>query len=640
MDLVHFIRFALLKLRIVSSYAKHIIQSEYYNVNDTTRYDIFILNNKRVSILFPAENCFLEKQSRSAISDENYNNAIQNDDYFLHNNMVYCKVDLIENTKYNGYLYDLEVEGDHTYTTLMGSCHNGGGKRKGSFAFYLEPWHPEVVEFLELKLQHGDENLRARDIFTALWIPDLFMKRVKKDELWSLFCPSKIKDSYGIGLQDVYGDEFDKLYIRAETDKLYNKQVKARVLYQKIVEIQTTTSLPYMMYKDHVNNKNNQKNIGICRGSNLCTEITEFTDEDHDSVCNLASLGLPEYVYEFEGKILFNFELLGEKVRELVYNLNCVIDVNEYPVEQAKITNLKHRPIGIGVQGLADVFAKFRYVWGSYESRELNVAIFETIYYNACLMSHELAMIDGSYECFKGSPMSEGIFQFDMWNVTPTNRYDWETLRGKIKLGMRNSLLISPMPTASTAQILGNNESIEMFTEMIYSRKVLSGEFFVINKYLVEYLRQCGLWDKQMVDDIINNNGSVQNIERIPLEIRQIFKTVWEISQKTILEMSADRCAFVDQSQSTNIHIPHPTISQLSTLHMDAWELGLKTGMYYLRSKSLSDNVKFTIMQKIDIIKDVVDSKQNESTNNLLNDRKPKNKKFICEEDVCTMCSS
>ena len=561
--------------------------------------------------------------------------------------MIYCKVNSIEDTKYKGYLYDFEVDNEHTYTTSMGSCHNGGGKRKGSFAFYLEPWHVEIVEFLELKLQHGEENLRARDIFTAMWIPDLFMKRVENDEMWSLFCPSKVMDKYGIGFQDVYGDKFNELYVQAENDKIYNKRVRARSLYQKICEIQTITSLPYMMYKDHVNEKNNQKNVGIIRGSNLCTEITEFTDTDNDAVCNLASLALPTYVYKNNDDIyVFNFALLGEKVKELVYNLNCIIDVNEYPVKQAKLSNLKCRPIGIGVQGLADVFAKFKYVWGSIESRELNIAIFETIYYYACLMSHEMAMIDGSYDYFEGSPISQGIFQFDMWKVTPTNRYNWEELREKVKLGMRNSLLIAPMPTASTAQILGNNESIEPYTEMIYSRKVLSGEYFVINKYLVEDLRNLSLWNKETVDEIISNNGSIQNIKTIPQEIKNVYRTVWEIKQKIILEMTADRCAFVDQSQSTNIHIAHPTISQVSTMHMDGWKLGLKTGLYYLRNKSLTDTVKFTLLKQIDIIQDtnatVIDKDSLSLALMSIDDsiiKKPV-KKFTCEEDVCIMCSS
>jgi ribonucleoside-diphosphate reductase alpha subunit len=685
-DISQYVRFLLLKLGIMSGYREHIIRSEYCNIESLMQFEIFFDVTQHVANIFDIK----------PIAADDIFPIFTN--YFVHNNMIYCKIDNIEKAKYKGYLYDLEVNDTHTYVTLMGACHNGGGKRKGSFAFYLEPWHAEVVEFMELKLQHGEENLRARDIFTALWVPDLFMKRVEQDGIWSLFCPSKIKDKYGIGFQDLYGDEFEKLYEQAERDKMYNSQMRAQVLYYKICEIQTSTSLPYMMYKDHVNRKSNQKNIDICRGSNLCTEITEVTNKEFDSVCNLASLALPEYVFKKNNIVYFDFELLGGKVEELVHNLNSIIDVNEYPTDQSKVANLSHRPIGIGVQGLADVFAKFKYMWGSAESRKLNKDIFETIYYYAVKKSHELAMIYGSYDRFEGSPTSLGILQFDMWNVVPSDKYDWNALKENVKKGIRNSLLIAPMPTASTAQILGNNESIEMYNEMIYSRKVLSGEFYVVNKYLVEDLRELDLWNKAMVNEIITNEGSIQNINNIPQNIKDTYKTVWETSQKIILEMSADRCAFVDQSQSTNIHIASPTIRQVSTMHMDGWKLGLKTGMYYLRTRSASKNIKFTIIDKIDCLKETYSDKfeskedglrkkilfqeknetinglkrhenrlegritlsRNKSIDELLDaipndyraqEIKPltlleqksmqKNKKqFICEEDVCIACSS
>lgn len=536
-------------------------------------------------------------------------------------------------------------------------CDQGGDKRKGSFAFYLEPWHAEIMDFLEVRLNHGDEELRARDIFTGLWIPDLFMKRVKEDGVWSLFCPCKVKDKYGKSFEDIYGDEFEQLYVLAEKDKIYNEQMSARTVYKAIIKSQMECSLPYMLYKDHVNRKSNQKNIGIIRGSNLCTEIVEYTDEEHDSVCNLASLSLPKYIIDG----IFNHELLGKKVCQLVINLNRIIDVNAYPVETAERTNKKHRPIGIGIQGLADVFAMLGYAWDSSEAKLLNRLIFETIYYYAVKKSSELGLKEGSYACFEGSPISQGILQCDMWNVQPITdinndiknipKYDWNELREMCKRSMRNSLLISPMPTASTAQILGNNESIEMFTNIIYSRKVLSGEYVIVNKHLVKELTQLNLWNKEMVNDILRNNGSVQSIN-IPQNIKNVYKTVWEMSQKVIIDLAADRAPFIDQTQSLNVHIPHPRIGQLSSLHMYTWEKGLKTGMYYLRTLAARNAVQFTIMEQISEIKNNIRFQSNmktvEKNNEILNQKQEcliddlikTNKKIICNEDICIMCSS
>jgi ribonucleoside-diphosphate reductase alpha subunit len=577
---------------------------------------------------------------------------LEPDQYFIDFDMICVKIDSIEQISYTGQVYDFEVEQDHTYVTNIGTCHNGGGKRKGSFAIYLEPWHAEIMEFLELRLNHGNEDNRARDLFTAMWIPDLFMERVERDEMWSLFCPCKFREKYGIGLQDVYGDEFNKLYIQGEIDIMYNEQIPARKVYRAIITSQLESGLPYMMYKDSVNEKNNQKNIGIIRGSNLCTEIVEYTDENNISVCNLASLSLPAYIINKkrdlttrfdirssvrdgipivnESTIEFDFILLGKKVSELVINLNRIIDVNDYPVDAAKQTNFSHRPIGIGVQGLADVFAIFKYSWDSNEAKILNRQIFETIYYYATKTSANLGIKQGSYPRYSGSPISSGILQCDMWNVKPIMKYNWSKLRQLVKRGMRNSLLIAPMPTASTAQILGNNESVEPYTYIISSRKVLSGEFYVIVKHLVNTLKQLKLWNKDLVDEIILGKGSIQNIMRIPEDIRDLYRTAWELSAKTIMDLAADRSPFIDQSHSLNAFIARPTIAKLSTYHMYGWKKGLKTGMYYLRTQSARSAIQFTIKRKI---------KEIESTDKQISSIKSK-KKYICTDDICIMCSS
>lgn len=465
----------------------------------------------------------------------------------------------------------------------------GGGKRKGSFAMYLEPWHADVFEFLELKKNHGKEEMRARDLFLALWIPDLFMKRVENNEMWSLFCPNEAP-----GMADCYGEEFERLYEKYEKEGKARKQVKAQDLWFEILEAQIETGTPYMLYKDAANKKSNQKNLGTIKSSNLCTEIIEYTSPDEIAVCNLASIALPKFVTE-EGA--FDHQKLYEITKVITKNLNKVIDINYYPVVEARNSNLKHRPIGIGVQGLADTFIQLRMPFDSEEARGLNKDIHETIYFAAMEASMELSKQHGPYESYKGSPVSKGIFQFDMWGVTPSsNRWNWEGLKKEVKQnGVRNSLLLAPMPTASTSQILGNNECFEPYTSNIYSRRTLSGDFIIANKHLMRDLIDLGLWDDTMRQKLIAANGSVQAIPEIPQHIKDIYKTVWEISQKAIIDMSADRGAYICQSQSLNIHITDPNFGKLTSMHFYAWKKGLKTGMYYLRSTAAADAIKFTL---------------------------------------------
>lgn len=465
----------------------------------------------------------------------------------------------------------------------------GGGKRKGAFAIYLEPWHADIFDFLELRRPHGKEEMKARDLFFALWIPDLFMKRVKENGTWSLMCPNECP-----GLCDTYGDEFEALYLKYESEGKFRKQINAQELWFHILDSQTETGTPYMLYKDHVNHKSNQKNLGIIRSSNLCTEIVEYTSPDEVAVCNLASINLSRFV---DAK---NHTFDFEKLREITYivtkNLNKVIDINYYPVEEARRSNMRHRPIGLGVQGLADAFMLLRHPFESDEARILNKNIFETIYYAALCASNDIAKEEGAYESYKGSPISKGIFQFDMWNVTPTDRWDWETLRQSIlKHGVRNSLLVAPMPTASTSQILGNNECFEPYTSNIYTRRVLSGQFMVVNKHLLKDLIALGIWSEEMKNAIIANNGSIQSIDGIPAETKELYKTAWEIKQRAIIDMAADRGAFIDQSQSLNLFMESPNYKKLTSAHFYAWEKGLKTGMYYLRSRPAVDPIKFTV---------------------------------------------
>jgi len=467
---------------------------------------------------------------------------------------------------------------------------NQAGRRKGSIAVYLEPWHADIMDFLEIRLNQGDEEARCRDLFSAMWIPDLFMKRVESNGNWSLFCPDKAK-----GLSDVYGKEFEDLYEKYESEGLAIKTLPAVEIWKAIIKSQSETGTPYMLYKDACNEKSNHKHIGVIKSSNLCTEILEYTDKDETAVCNLASIALPKYV-DIE-KNEFNHEELHRVTKMVTRNLNKVIDKNFYPTENGERSNMRHRPIGIGVQGLADVFIMLRMTFGSDESKKLNRDIFETIYHASLESSCELAEMYGTYETFKGSPFSKGILQFDMWDRDPqfSGRYDWNAMRKLVKKGTRNSLLLAPMPTASTSQILGNNECFEPYTTNIYLRRTLAGEFVVVNKHLVNDLKKIGLWSKEMKDLMVKANGSVQNIIDIPDDLKELYKTVWEMSQKTIIDMAADRGVYIDQSQSMNLFVESPTVSKLSSMHMYAWKTGLKTGMYYLRSKAKSRPIQFSL---------------------------------------------
>ncbi|KAG6539279.1 ribonucleoside-diphosphate reductase large subunit [Zingiber officinale] len=483
----------------------------------------------------------------------------------------------------------------------------GGGKRKGAFAIYLEPWHADIYEFLELRKNHGKEEHRARDLFFALWIPDLFMERVQSNGQWSLFCPNESP-----GLADCWGAEFEKLYLKYESEGKAKKVVAAQNLWFEVLKSQIETGTPYMLFKDSCNRKSNQQNLGTIKSSNLCTEIIEFTSPTETAVCNLASIALPRFVRE-KGVPLeshpsrlvgssgssnryFDFEKLGEVTAIITANLNKIIDVNYYPVETARRSNLLHRPIGIGVQGLADTFILLGMPFDSPEAQQLNKDIFETIYYHSLKASSEIAITDGPYETYQGSPISKGIIQPDMWNVTPSDRWDWSALREMIvKHGVRNSLLVAPMPTASTSQILGNNECFEPYTSNIYTRRVLSGEFVVVNKHLLHDLTEMGLWSPILKNKIIHENGSVAKIPEIPENSRAIYKTVWEIKQRTLVDMAVDRGCYIDQSQSLNIHIDQPNFGKLTSLHFYAWSKGLKTGMYYLRTRAAADAIKFTV---------------------------------------------
>jgi ribonucleoside-diphosphate reductase alpha chain len=464
----------------------------------------------------------------------------------------------------------------------------GGNKRKGAFAIYLEPWHADIFEFLDIRKNHGKEELRARDLFTAMWIPDLFMKRVKEDGDWSLLCPNECP-----GLADVWGPAFEELYASYEARGKARKTIKARDLWFAILESQIETGTPYILYKDACNAKSNQQNLGTIKSSNLCTEIIEFTSPDEIAVCNLASIALNRFV-GLDKK--FDFERLRHVVQVMTRNLNKIIDLNYYPLPEAEVSNLKHRPIGLGVQGLADAFLLMRYAFESKEAQQLNKDIFETLYFGALEASCELAEKYGAYESYPGSPASKGVLQMDLWNVPTTDRWDWDGLRARIaKHGLRNSLLLAPMPTASTSQILGNNECFEPYTSNIYTRRVLSGEFTIINKYLVKDLIDLNLWNDRMRHRIIAGNGSLQAIETIPQSVRDLYKTVWEIKQRVIIDMAADRGPFICQSQSLNIHIANPNFAKLNSMHFYAWEKGLKTGMYYLRSNAAAEAIKFTV---------------------------------------------
>jgi ribonucleoside-diphosphate reductase alpha chain len=484
----------------------------------------------------------------------------------------------------------------------------GGGKRKGSFAIYLEPWHADIFDFLDLRKNHGKEEMRARDLFFALWTPDLFMKRVKEDGQWTLMCPNECP-----GLADAYGADFEKLYTKYEKQGKGRKTIAARELWSHVVESQIETGTPYMLYKDACNEKSNQKNLGTIRSSNLCTEILEYTAPDEVAVCNLASIALPMYINEETNT--FDHEKLFNITKAITRNLNKVIDRNYYPVAEAKNSNMRHRPIGLGVQGLADTFIKLRLPFDSAEAKQLNSDIFETIYFASLTSSCEVAQKEGAYESYQGSPISQGIFQFNMWGAKEeelSGRWAWDELRSMIKEhGVRNSLLLAPMPTASTSQILGNNECFEPYTSNIYTRRVLSGEFVVVNKHLLLDLVRLGLWNDEMKNEIIKANGSVQDIDSIPDNIKAIYKTVWEIKMKDIIDMSADRGRFIDQSQSLNLFIDQPNMGKITSMHFYAWEKGLKTGMYYLRTKAATQAIQFTVQKQAKPqLQPVVDGKE------------------------------
>jgi len=466
----------------------------------------------------------------------------------------------------------------------------GGGKRKGSFAMYVEPWHADIFHFLDLKKNHGAEEMRARDLFYAMWIPDLFMKRVEENSTWTLMCPNECPDLY-----NVHGEEFEKLYIKYEEEDKGRKTIKARELWEKILESQIETGTPYMLYKDSANRKSNQKNLGTIRSSNLCTEILEYTSPDEVAVCNLASIALPMFVKNDS----FDHKELYKTTKQVIKNLNKVIDRNYYPVKEAENSNMRHRPVGLGIQGLADAFIMLRMPFTSDEAKKLNQEIFETLYFASVESSMELAKVEGPYSSYEGSPISKGEFQYNLWGLKDkdlSGRWDWSKLRDKVKKhGVRNSLLMAPMPTASTSQILGNNEAFEPYTSNIYTRRVLSGEFIVVNKHLLKDLVSLGLWNDDVKDAIMRANGSVQNIDIIPDDIKELYKTVWELSMKDIIDMSRQRGYFIDQSQSLNLFMEGATFAKLTSMHFYAWKSGLKTGMYYLRTKSAVDAIKFTL---------------------------------------------
>ena len=498
----------------------------------------------------------------------------------------------------------------------------GGGKRKGSFAIYIEPWHADIMDFLDLKKNHGKEEQRARDLFYALWIPDLFMKRVKENGDWTLMCPHECP-----GLSDTHSAAFEKLYLSYEAAGKGRKTIKAQDLWFKILESQIETGTPYMLYKDAANAKSNQQNLGTIKSSNLCTEIIEYTAPDEIAVCNLASLALPKYVND---DATFDFNKLFEVTYQATINLNRIIDENYYPVEEAKNSNLRHRPIGLGVQGLADAFIMMGYPFESEEARRLNREVFETIYYASMTASKDLAKEFGPYETFEGSPISQGVFQYDMWGVTPSSRWEWDVLKEEVKTyGVRNSLLLAPMPTASTAQILGNNECFEPYTSNIYTRRVLSGEFIIVNKHLLKDLVKEGLWNKEMRQKIMASNGSIQNIPEVPANLKELYKTAWEISQKAIIDQAADRGAYICQSQSLNIFMENANFGKLTSMHFYGWEKGLKTGMYYLRTKAATDAIKFTIEKNVAA----------EPTQKTIEEQQAAIACSLDDPDSCEMCS-
>ena len=594
--------------------------SDFYSSSNTDYFAIgqrwsFLPANKIEKILDGFENPNL------------YNNSILHYVFFLklrlgnipncikYQHFLIVPVQRILQRNYTGPVYDLQMTEQHNYLLNGGLVHNGGGKRNGSFAIYLEPWHADIELFLQMRKNHGDEELKARDLFYALWVPDLFMERIKVDGKWTLMCPDECP-----GLADVYGDDFANLYMKYEADGKGKKTVKARDLWFQILDAQMETGTPYLLYKDASNKKSNQKNVGTIKSSNLCTEILEYSDENETAVCNLASIGVPTFVDRTTTPPTFNYEKLHEVSRIVTYNLNRIIDVNYYPTPKTERSNKRHRPIGIGVQGLADVFMMMNLPFSSDEAKMMNKMIFETIYHGALTESCNIAKIDGKYETFDGSPASHGELQFDLWNVEPcTNRYDWTNLKNEIKVhGLRNSLLLAPMPTASTSQILGFNECIEPITSNIYSRRTIAGEFILANKYLMNDLIALDLWNEKIKNNIIANHGSIQHLEMIPQEIKDKYKTVWEIPMRNLIDMAADRGAYICQSQSLNLWLEDPNYSNLTSMHFYSWSKGLKTGIYYLRRRGRHQAQQFTIEPE----------------------KKENGGGEIEEDEICEMCSA
>jgi ribonucleoside-diphosphate reductase alpha chain len=616
LGLIESIRYALLRMGALSSgYTRNRVGQVSTYKNITTRLPTNVIRVPRIKEImdmFP-----------NAPDGEFFS-------YLKYDNNLYSRIQDITEVNYNGIVHDFEIDGPHDYTVAhLGIAHNGGGKRNGSFAIYLEPWHADVEDFLKLKLNTGSEEERCRDLFYALWVPDLFMERVEKNQPWTLFCPSEAP-----GLADVYGDEFKQLYERYEQEGRGRKQIDAQKLWFKVLESQIETGTPYLLYKDACNKKSNQKNLGTIKSSNLCSEVVEYSNEEETAVCNLASLALPSYV---ENDI-FNYDKLRQVVKIAIRNLNRVIDINYYPTPETKTSNMRHRPVGLGVQGLADVFAMLRAPWESDKAAEINQRIFEHIYFAAVESSCEIAQVEGPYSTFEGSPMSKGIFQYDMWlkangdKITPLTltdgTLDWDSLKARVmKHGVRNSLMVAPMPTASTSQILGFNECIESFTSNIYTRRTLAGEFIVINKYLMKELDKLGLWNEMMKQQIIARNGSIQGIDQIPEEVQQLYKTSWEIKQKILIDMAAARGAFICQSQSLNLFVADPNYAKLTSMHFYAWKQGLKTGIYYLRTRAPVMAQKFTIDPELQ--REAAKSEQMRII-----------RKNTVEDQECTMCSS
>lgn len=558
--------------------------------------------------------------------------------YLNHNGYLYSRIESIEKSEYDGVVHDFEIAGLHDYTVAhLGIAHNGGGKRNGSFAMYLEPWHADVEDFLRMKQNTGAEEERARDLFYALWIPDLFMKRIEEDGNWSLFCPNEAP-----GLADVVGAEFETLYTKYESEGRARKTLKAQKLWFEILDAQIESGTPYLLYKDAANLKSNQQNLGIIKSSNLCTEILEYSSPEETAVCNLASIGLPTFVK----KGVFDFHLLRKVVGIVTHNLNRVIDINYYPTKETHTSNMRHRPIGLGVQGLADVFAMLKLSWESQEAADLNMKIFEHMYYAALEASVDAAKKDGPYSSFQGSPASKGILQFDMWNVKPSSDLDWDKMKKNImKHGLRNSLLVAPMPTASTSQILGFNECFEPFTTNIYSRRTLAGEFVVVNKYLLKELIDLGMWNEDMKQKIVAHNGSIQNIDEIPNAIKPRYKTSWELSQKILIDMAASRGAYICQSQSLNLFIADPNYAKLTSMHFYGWKKGLKTGCYYLRTKAPVAAQKFTIDPRM-VVESLEDKKKRERKElidklaNEYEEERVKAKEAADSGEGCLFCSA